>query len=245
MDEIEKLQEMIDSSNNIVFFGGAGVSTESGIPDFRSTDGLYSKEFDGHAPEDILSIDTFKSDPELFYKFYRKKILMQGQDLLIKPNAAHYKLAELEKAGKLKAIITQNIDTLHQDAGSKVVHQIHGTIATNHCVKCNKAFSLKDILNSSGVAKCDCGGIIKPDVVLYNEGLPRATWIAAEHAARNADMLIIAGTSLRVYPAADIINYYKGNRLVIINRDSIAQESQADLAIHGSIGEILSKIKVN
>jgi NAD-dependent deacetylase len=169
---------------------------------------------------------------------------MQDQDLLIKPNAAHYKLVELEKAGKLKAIITQNIDTLHQDAGSKVVHQIHGTIATNHCVKCNKAFSLKDILNSSGVAKCDCGGIIKPDVVLYNEGLPRATWIAAEHAARNADMLIIAGTSLVVYPAASLLDYFRGDKLVILNLQETEADSMADLVIHKDMKDIFEKIIV-
>lgn len=245
MTEIERLQSLIDHSNSIVFFGGAGVSTESGIPDFRSTDGLYAQEYEDTPPESILSASCFKKKPSLFYKFYREKILMQGSNLDIKPNAAHLKLAELEKAGKLKAVITQNIDTLHQEAGSKEVYQIHGTIATNHCVKCGKEYSLGDVTKETfGDMICDCGFLIKPDVVLYEENLPMEVWDKAIKAIKNADCLIVAGTSLSVYPAASLLDYFHGGNLVVINRDSTQADSVADLVIHDSIGKVLSQIKV-
>lgn len=245
MADVEKLQEIIDQSNNIVFFGGAGVSTESGIPDFRSKDGLYSEQYDNYEPETILSISFFKKHPSIFYKFYRDKILMQGQNLDIKPNAAHLKLAELEKAGKLKAIVTQNIDTLHQEAGSEKVYQIHGTIATNHCCLCNKEYSLEEVKNQkTNDMICECGGLIKPDIVFYEEELPMTTWNTALEAVSKADCLIIAGTSLRVYPAANIVQYFHGKYLVIINLDSTQADSMADLVIHDSIGKVFSEIKV-
>lgn len=244
MTEIERLQSLINSSNNIVFFGGAGVSTESGIPDFRSTDGLYAQEYEDTPPESILSASCFKNKPSLFYKFYREKILMQGSNLDIKPNIAHLKLAELERAGKLKAIITQNIDTLHQEAGSKEVLQIHGTIATNHCEKCGKEFLLDDVKKTDDNMICDCGGFIKPDIVLYEEPLPAEVWAKATRYARSADMLIIAGTSLSVYPAASLLEYYRGQKLVIINKSETDADRIADLVIHDSLGSVLSQIEV-
>ena len=228
MDKIEVLQQMIDESEKIVFFGGAGVSTESGIPDFRSVDGLYHQKYD-YPPETILS-----------HKFYRDKMLC----LSAKPNAAHKKLAELEKAGKLTAVITQNIDGLHQAAGSRKVYELHGSVLRNYCQKCGKFYTAEYILNSTGVPKCECGGVIKPDVVLYEEGLDQETIEKAVQAIREADMLIIGGTSLVVYPAAGLIDYYNGNKLVLINKSETSRDSMADLIITDSIGEVLSKIQV-
>lgn len=244
MKEIETLQDWINNSNNIVFFGGAGVSTESGIPDFRSTDGLYASEYENKSPEYLLSKTAFDKETELFYKFYREKILMQGLNLDIKPNIAHIKLAELEKAGKLKAVVTQNIDTLHQEAGSKTVYQIHGTIATNHCTSCNKEYSLEDVKATEGVPHCDCGGIIKPDVVLYEENLPEDIWDNATLAVGKSDMLIVAGTSLSVYPAANLLQYYRGQKLVIINKTPTNADYLADLVIHAPLGEVFSQINI-
>lgn len=244
MTEIERLQSIINVSNNIVFFGGAGVSTESGIPDFRSQDGLYSEKYGDVSPETILSHGFFKKHPSKFYQFYRDKILMQGSGLEIKPNVAHLKLAELEKCGKLKAIITQNIDTLHQQAGSETVYQIHGTIATNHCCLCGKEYSVDDVMKTeSGDMLCECGGLLKPDVVLYDENLPDKIWRKSILAIKEADCLIVAGTSLSVYPAAQLLDYFHGPSLVIINRDSTQADRVADLVIHDSIGKVLSQIK--
>lgn len=239
MKEIEKLQEWVSSSDNIVFFGGAGVSTESGIPDFRSVDGLYNQKYD-YPPETILSHSFYLSRTEEFYRFYRDKMLC----LSAGPNAAHQKLAELEQAGKLKAVVTQNIDGLHQAAGSRKVLELHGSVLRNYCLKCHKFFDARYILDSSGVPKCQCGGTIKPDVVLYEEGLDQETLSESVRVIREADMLIIGGTSLAVYPAAGLIDYYQGNKLVLINKTPTPRDSVADLVITGSIGEILSQIQV-
>lgn len=239
MNDIEKLQQMIDESSSIVFFGGAGVSTESGIPDFRSVDGLYHQKYD-YPPETILSHTFYRNKTEEFYRFYRDKMLC----LDAKPNAAHLKLAELEAAGKLKAVITQNIDGLHQAAGSKRVYELHGSVLRNYCENCGKFYDAEYILNSQGVPKCTCGGDIKPDVVLYEEGLDNQTINGAVNAICEADMMIIGGTSLVVYPAAGLIDYYRGNKLVVINKAPTSRDSMADLVISGPIGEILSKIKV-
>lgn len=239
MDKIEVLQQMIDESEKIVFFGGAGVSTESGIPDFRSVDGLYHQKYD-YPPETILSHTFFMRKPEEFYRFYRDKMLC----LSAKPNAAHKKLAELEKAGKLTAVITQNIDGLHQAAGSRKVYELHGSVLRNYCQKCRKFYTAEYILNSTGVPKCECGGVIKPDVVLYEEGLDQETIEKSVQAIREADMLIIGGTSLVVYPAAGLIDYYNGNKLVLINKSETSRDSLADLIITDSIGEVLSGIQV-
>ena len=239
MDKIEVLQQMIDESEKIVFFGGAGVSTESGIPDFRSVDGLYHQKYD-YPPETILSHTFFMRKPEEFYRFYRDKMLC----LSAKPNAAHKKLAELEKAGKLTAVITQNIDGLHQAAGSRKVYELHGSVLRNYCQKCGKFYTAAYILNSTGVPKCECGGVIKPDVVLYEEGLDQETIEKSVQAIREADMLIIGGTSLVVYPAAGLIDYYNGNKLVLINKSETSRDSLADLIITDSIGEVLSGIQV-
>ncbi len=239
MDKIEVLQQMIDESEKIVFFGGAGVSTESGIPDFRSVDGLYHQKYD-YPPETILSHTFFMRKPEEFYRFYRDKMLC----LSAKPNAAHKKLAELEKAGKLTAVITQNIDGLHQAAGSRKVYELHGSVLRNYCQKCGKFYTAEYILNSMGVPKCECGGVIKPDVVLYEEGLDQETIEKSVQAIREADMLIIGGTSLVVYPAAGLIDYYNGNKLVLINKSETSRDSLADLIITDSIGEVLSGIQV-
>ncbi len=239
MSDIEKLQKMIDESSSIVFFGGAGVSTESGIPDFRSVDGLYHQKYD-YPPETILSHTFYRTRPEEFYKFYRDKMLC----LDAKPNAAHLKLAELEAAGKLKAVITQNIDGLHQAAGSKCVYELHGSVLRNYCEECGSFYGAEYILASEGVPKCSCGGSIKPDVVLYEEGLDNQILSGAIKAISQADMLIIGGTSLVVYPAAGLIDYYSGSRLVLINKAPTSRDSMADLVISGAIGEILSQIKV-
>ncbi len=231
------LQEIIDHSKNIVFFGGAGVSTESGIPDFRSTDGLYNQKYD-YPPEEILSHTFFVSHTEAFYGFYRDKMLC----LTAEPNAAHKKLAELEKKGKLSAVVTQNIDGLHQKAGSKNVFELHGSIHRNYCTRCHKFFDADFIVNSVGVPTCDCGGIIKPDVVLYEEGLDDATVTSAVDAISSADCLIVAGTSLNVYPAAGFIRYFRGKYFVLINRDVTPADKYADLVIHDSVGKVLSDI---
>ena len=234
---IAKLKEWIDNSNNIVFFGGAGVSTESGIPDFRSTDGLYHQEYD-YPPETILSHTFFRRKPEEFIRFYRNKMLC----LDAKPNAAHLKLAQWEQEGKLKAVVTQNIDGLHQAAGSKNVQELHGSVLRNYCEKCGRFYSAEYILNSQGVPRCECGGTIKPDVVLYEEGLDMNIMQASINAISNADVLIVGGTSLVVYPAAGLIDYYRGNKLVLINLAPTAKDSMADLVVAGKIGEIFSAL---
>jgi NAD-dependent deacetylase len=240
MNEIETLQQMIDSSQSIVFFGGAGVSTESGIPDFRSVDGLYHQKYD-YPPETILSHTFYRNKPEEFYRFYRDKMLC----LDAKPNKAHLKLAELEAAGKLTAVITQNIDGLHQAAGSQTVYELHGSVLRNYCEDCGKFYDAEYILSSNGVPKCSCGGSIKPDVVLYEEGLDNQILSNAIRAISQADMLIIGGTSLVVYPAAGLIDYYRGDKLVVINKAPTSRDSMANLVISGPIGEILSQIKVS
>ena len=233
------LQEIIDHSKNIVFFGGAGVSTESGIPDFRSTDGLYNQKYD-YPPEEILSHTFFVSHTEAFYDFYRDKMLC----LTAETNAAHKKLVELEQKGKLSAVVTQNIDGLHQKAGSKNVFELHGSIHRNYCTQCHKFFDADFIANSVGVPTCDCGGIIKPDVVLYEEGLDDATVTGAVDAISSADCLILAGTSLNVYPAAGFIRYFRGKYFVLINRDVTPADEYADLVIHDSVGKVLSDIVI-
>jgi NAD-dependent deacetylase len=238
-EKIRALKEMIDNSENIVFFGGAGVSTESGIPDFRSTDGLYHQEWK-FSPETILSHTFYECNPEEFFRFYRAKMLAPSA----KPNAAHRKLAEWEQQGKLKAVITQNIDGLHQSAGSRRVYELHGTVHSNRCMRCGKFYSAEDILNSTGVAKCDCGGTIKPKVVLYDEDLNMDIYNRSINAIENADTLIVAGTSLTVYPAAGLVRYFQGDNLILINRDSTPLDNSADLVIHGSVGEILSNIDI-
>ncbi|MCR4686634.1 MAG: NAD-dependent protein deacylase [Lachnospiraceae bacterium] len=238
MDEnIQTLKEWIDGSDNIVFFGGAGVSTESGIKDFRSVDGLYHEKYD-YPPETILSHTFFMRKTEDFYKFYRDKLLLEG----IKPNKAHERLALLEQRGKLKAVITQNIDGLHQMAGSKEVMELHGSVLRNYCMKCGKFHDVEDIKGQSGVPKCECGGIIKPDVVLYEEGLDNMTITKSIQYISNADVLIIGGTSLVVYPAAGLIDYYRGKKLVLINMQPTPQDDRADLVIRGKIGEIMSQV---
>ena len=233
------LQEMINDSQSIVFFGGAGVSTESGIPDFRSVDGLYNQKYD-YPPEEILSHTFFVRKPEEFYKFYRDKMIC----LDAKPNKAHLKLAELEKAGKLTAVVTQNIDGLHTLAGSKKVYELHGSVHRNYCTKCGKFFGIEAITDSTGVPKCECGGTIKPDVVLYEEGLDNDTVNGAVKAISECDMLIIAGTSMTVYPAAGLVRYFRGKYLVVINRDSTSVDGQCDLVLHDKVGEVLDRITV-
>ena len=236
--ELETLKKWIDNSDNIVFFGGAGVSTESGIPDFRSVDGLYNQQYD-YPPETILSHTFFRRNTEEFYRFYRAKMLA----LDAKPNAAHKKLAKWEQEGKLKAVVTQNIDGLHQAAGSKVVYELHGSVHRNYCQKCGAFYDARYMLESKGIPKCEkCGGIIKPDVVLYEEGLDDATMRGAIRAISHADVLIIGGTSLTVYPAAGLIDYYNGNKLVLINKSVTPMDSRADLLVQGPIGEIFSQL---
>ena len=240
MSEIETLQKWIDESSRIVFFGGAGVSTESGVPDFRSVDGLYNQKYD-YPPEEILSHTFYRRKPEEFYRFYRDKMLYT--DAL--PNKAHLKLAELEEKGKLTAVVTQNIDGLHQAAGSKKVYELHGSVLRNYCENCGKFFDINYIIESDGVPKCDkCNGPVKPDVVLYEEGLDSNTMNGALNAISNADMLIIGGTSLNVYPAAGLIDYYRGNRLVLINMSKTPMDYKADLVIYDKIGKVLSQIEV-
>lgn len=235
MEPIEQLRTWVKESNNIVFFGGAGVSTESGIPDFRSVDGLYHQQYD-YPPETILSHTFYRRMPEEFYRFYRAKMLC----LDAKPNAAHLKLAQWEREGKLKAVVTQNIDGLHQAAGSKVVLELHGSVLRNYCEKCGKFYDAQYILHSDEVPVCECGGSIKPDVVLYEEGLDQKTLTDAIRYISEADVLIVGGTSLAVYPAAGLLDYYKGNKLVLVNKTPTPKDSMADLIVQGSIGEIFS-----
>ena len=237
-EKVNVLRDMVEKSSSIVFFGGAGVSTESGIPDFRSVDGLYHQQYD-YPPETILSHTFFKRNTEEFYRFYRAKMLA----LDAKPNAAHKKLAEWEQQGKLKAVVTQNIDGLHQAAGSKVVYELHGSVHRNYCQKCGAFYDARYMLESEGIPKCEkCGGLIKPDVVLYEEGLDQATMQGAIRAISHADVLIIGGTSLTVYPAAGLIDYYNGNKLVLINKSVTPMDSRADLLVQGPIGEIFSQL---
>ena len=235
--EIKLLQEYIDKSKRIVFFGGAGVSTESGIPDFRSTDGLYNQKY-RYPPEKILSHTFFMNNTSEFYRFYKEKMIF----LDAQPNRAHCKLAEMEKAGKLAAVITQNIDGLHQKAGSTNVMELHGSVYRNFCTKCHKSYDIVEILRQADVPKCECGGIIKPDVVLYEEMLDNEILRKSVEYISSSDMLIVGGTSLAVYPAAGLINYYKGNRLVLINKASTSYDSNAGLIINGKIGEVMSQI---
>ncbi len=236
-DKIEKLRGIVERSHNIVFFGGAGVSTESGIPDFRSVDGLYNQQWK-YPPETILSHTFFMKKTDEFYRFYRAKMICTSA----KPNAAHLKLAELEEKGKLSAIVTQNIDGLHQAAGSKRVYELHGSVLRNNCMKCRKFYGLEAITGSEGIPRCECGGIIKPDVVLYEEGLDDAVVSGAVSAISNADTLIIGGTSLNVYPAAGLVRYFRGDNLVIINMAPTQMDSNADLVIDSKIGEVFSQI---
>ncbi len=237
-ENVKKLKELVEESENIVFFGGAGVSTESGIPDFRSTDGLYHQQYD-YPPETILSHSFYESNPEEFFRFYRTKMLAPEA----KPNAAHRKLAELEAAGKLKAVITQNIDGLHQAAGSREVLELHGSVHRNYCETCGKFYGLDFILHTEGVRRCEaCGGRVKPDVVLYEEGLDMKTLERAVDFLSKADMLIIGGTSLNVYPAAGLIRYYRGHKLVLINKSPVAADLTADLTIADPIGETLAQL---
>ena len=235
--KIETLKTWIEASDNIVFFGGAGVSTESGIPDFRSVDGLYHQQFD-YPPETILSHTFFYQHPEYFYRFYRQKML----PLEAQPNAAHKKLAELEAAGKLRAVITQNIDGLHQKAGSRNVLELHGSIWRNYCTRCGKFYPPEFIRDCAGVPRCACGGVVKPDVVLYEEGLSEDVLHRAVHAISRADVLIVGGTSLTVYPAAGLIRYYRGSKLVLINRDETPYDTAADLVLRDPIGQVFAQV---
>ena len=244
MDEIEKLQEIIDNSSKIVFFGGAGVSTESGIPDFRGKDGLYNSVYSNINPEEILSHHFFYENPEVFYKFYREKILLEGTDIEVKPNIAHLKLAEMESKGKLTAIVTQNIDLLHEMAGSKKVYHLHGSISSYQCENGHHC-GLDYVSSVKGIAKCGkCGCILKPDVVLYEEPLPEDVWSGSFEAISSADTLIVAGTSLTVYPASMLVKYFRGKNLVIINYSTTDYDNQADLVIHDSLGKVLSQIQI-
>ena len=236
-EAVETLKTWAAESKAIAFFGGAGVSTESGIPDFRSTGGLYHQEWQ-YPPEVILSHTFYKSNPEEFFRFYRAKMLAPEA----KPNAAHRKLAQWEAAGKLTAVVTQNIDGLHQAAGSKHVCELHGSVHRNYCERCRKFYGLDAILHSSGIPRCSCGGIIKPDVVLYEEGLDQGTMSDAVRAIGQADLLVIGGTSLNVYPAAGLINYYRGERLVLINRSAVARDLDAGLVITEPIGEVMAQL---
>ncbi len=238
MKKIEKLQKMIDESNNIVFFGGAGVSTASGIKDFRSKDGLYNMKYKW-PPEMILSSAFFYDNTEEFYKFYKDKLNCLDKE----PNIVHKYLYELEKKGKLKAIVTQNIDGLHQKAGNKNIYELHGTIYKNHCIRCNKEYSAEYVFNSKETPKCECGGLIKPDVVLYGEMLPEYDYNNGLYAISKADLLIVAGTSLTVYPASGMINYFKGKNLVIINRDTTEYDKKANLVINDDLKKVFSNLK--
>lgn len=238
-EEVRKLQEIIDDSRRIVFFGGAGVSTESGIPDFRSAEGIYHQHYK-YAPEQVVSHSFFKAHPDVFYEFYKEKMMC----LEAEPNAAHRKLAQLEEAGRLTAVITQNIDGLHQKAGSKKVYELHGSIHRNYCQKCGRFYDAAYVKASPGIPRCECGGIIKPDVVLYEESLDSMTIEKSIRAIAEADTLIIGGTSLVVYPAAGFIDYFRGKHLVVINKSATAREVGAELSISAPIGEILGQIKV-
>ena len=236
-DKIKKFKQLVDESNNIVFFGGAGVSTESGIPDFRSKDGLYNQKYD-YPPEEILSHTFFINNTEEFYKFYKNKM----NALKYEPNITHYKLAELENKSKLKAVVTQNIDGLHQKAGSKIVYELHGSILRNYCMNCNKFYDAEFVFNADGVPRCSCGEIIKPDVVLYEESLDNKTLTNSVKAISEADLLIVAGTSLTVYPASGLIHYFNGKNLVLINRDSTPYDNIANLVINDSLGKVFKEL---
>lgn len=233
---VAELEKIIAESGNIVFFGGAGVSTESGIPDFRSVDGLYHQKYD-YPPEEILSHTFWEENPEEFYRFYRDKLIVKGA----KPNAAHLRLAKLEREGKLKAVITQNIDGLHQKAGSREVLELHGSVLRNHCTRCGKAYGVERIVSSTGVPRCSCGGVIKPDVVLYEEPLDEDVMARALHYIRQADVLLIGGTSLVVYPAAGLITYYRGHKLAVVNKGG-AGPAQAAVTVDGPIGQVLEQL---
>ncbi|MBQ8540909.1 MAG: NAD-dependent protein deacylase [Clostridia bacterium] len=237
MDAVKKLKSMIDECESIVFFGGAGVSTESGIPDFRSVDGLYNQSYK-YPPEVIISHSFYKRNPEEFYRFYKDRMIFKDA----KPNKAHEYLARLEKTGKLRAVVTQNIDALHTLAGSEKVFELHGSVMRNYCEKCGRFYPIDNIIQSCGVPKCDCGGIIKPDVVLYEEALDDNVVAGAIDAIRKADMLIIGGTSLVVYPAAGLINYFNGKYLVLINKSTTDADTRADLVIHEPIGEVFGQL---
>ena len=237
MDNLETLKQWISESSRIVFFGGAGVSTESGIPDFRSVDGLYSQKFE-YPPETIISHSFYERRPEYFFRFYREKMLPLG----FAPNITHKVLARWEQEGKLSAVVTQNIDGLHQKAGSKRVYELHGSVLRNYCVRCGKFHSAEFVRDSDGVPKCTCGGTVKPDVVLYEEGLDQDTIEKSVMAIAQADLLIVAGTSLTVYPAAGLIRYYPGKRLVLINRDATPYDSYANLVFHESLGKIFQQL---
>ena len=239
MDKIARLQQMIDESNRIVFFGGAGVSTESDIPDFRSAEGIFQQKFH-YPPEQVVSHTVFVQKTEMFYDFYKNHLMF----LDAKPNKAHLKLAELEQAGKLSAVITQNVDGLHQVAGSKNVYELHGSVHRNYCQKCGKFYDGRYVKESEGIPRCECGGIIKPDVVLYEEGLDSETIENSVRAIKKADMLIIGGTSLVVYPAAGFVDYFAGEHLVVLNKSTTARDAYADLCIQEPIGEVLGRIKV-
>ena len=237
MDQLQTLKQWISESKNIVFFGGAGVSTESGIPDFRSVDGLYSQKFD-YPPETIISHTFFERKPEYFFRFYREKMLPLG----FEPNITHKVLAKWEEEGRLAAVVTQNIDGLHQKAGSKRVYELHGSVLRNYCLRCRKFYPAEYVKDCDGVPKCTCGGTVKPDVVLYEESLNQDCIEKSVMAISRADLLFVAGTSLTVYPAAGLINYYRGNRLVLINRDATPYDDYANLVFHESLGEIFSKL---
>ena len=237
MTKLEKLKQWIDESSSIVFFGGAGVSTESGIPDFRSVDGLYNQKFD-YPPETIISRSFYERDPAYFFRFYREKMLPLDHE----PNITHKVLAKWEAEGKLSAVVTQNIDGLHQKAGSKAVYELHGSVLRNYCTRCRKFHSAEFVKNAAGIPRCDCGGIVKPDVVLYEEGLDQDTIEKSVMAIRGADLMIVAGTSLTVYPAAGLIRYYRGTRLVLINRDATPYDRYANLVFHDSLGNIFSQL---
>ncbi len=237
MNKLETLKTWVQESNRIVFFGGAGVSTESGIPDFRSVDGLYHQKFD-YPPETIISHSFYERNPAYFFRFYREKMLPLG----FEPNITHRILAKWEQEGKLLAVVTQNIDGLHQKAGSKKVYELHGSVLRNYCTRCGKFYSAEFVKNAPGNPRCSCGGIVKPDVVLYEEGLDEQTIEGSVKAIQCADMLIVAGTSLTVYPAAGLINYYRGNRLVLINRDETPYDGNADLVLHESLGDVFSQL---
>lgn len=237
MTSLQQLRQWIQESSRAVFFGGAGVSTESGIPDFRSVDGLYHQKFD-YPPETIISHSFYERKPEYFFNFYREKML----PLDFMPNITHQVLARLEQEGHLAAVVTQNIDGLHQKAGSKNVFELHGSVLRNYCVKCHKFYPAETVRDAKGVPLCDCGGIIKPDVVLYEEPLNENVMAGAIHAIRKADLLIVGGTSLTVYPAAGLLQYYRGSRLVLINRDETLYDSYADLVFHDSLGKIFAQL---
>ena len=237
MEKLELLKQWIAESKNIVFFGGAGVSTESGIPDFRSVDGLYSQQFD-YPPETIISHSFYVRKPSYFFRFYREKMLPLG----FEPNITHKVLAQWEAEGKLSAVVTQNIDGLHQKAGSKRVYELHGSVLRNYCTRCSKFHTAEFVKNAPDVPKCGCGGTVKPDVVLYEESLDRDTIEKSVAAICDADLLIVAGTSLTVYPAAGLIRYFRGNKLVLLNRDATPYDAQADLVIHDSLGNIFSQL---